>query len=42
VHVYRDGVLVVKVEVPGMLVLTGKMNRKLRRILERLVEEKRI
>jgi hypothetical protein len=34
-----DGRLVAKVEVPGLLVLTGKMGRRLQRILERLVEE---
>ena len=39
VHVYRDGRLVAKVEVPGLLVLTGKMGRRLQRILERLIEE---
>jgi hypothetical protein len=40
VHVYRDGVLVAKVEMPELLVLSGKMNRKLRKILEQLVREK--
>lgn len=39
VHVYRDGTLVAKVEVPGMLVLSGRMSRRLRRILQELVEE---
>ena len=42
VHVYRDGVLVAKVEVPGMLVLSGKLNRTLRKILEQLVKENRL
>jgi hypothetical protein len=42
VHVYRDGVLVAKVEMPGMLVLWGTLNRKLRRILEQLAKEGRI
>ena len=42
VHVYRDGVPVAKVEIPGMLVLSGTMNRQLRRILEQLIEEKLI
>jgi hypothetical protein len=40
VHVYRNGVLVAKVEIPGLLVLSGKVNRKLRNILEELVREK--
>lgn len=42
VHVYRDGVLVAKVELPGMLVLAGKMNRRLERILEQLIAEGRL
>lgn len=42
VHVYRGGRLVAKIEVPGMLVLTGKMSRRLRTILEALRAEGRI
>jgi hypothetical protein len=42
VHVYRDGVQVAKVEIPGLLVLSGTMNRQLRQILEQLIEEKLI
>lgn len=42
VHVYRKGALVAKVEIPGMLILSGKMNRKLERILRQLFEEKRL
>lgn len=42
VHVYRGGVLVAKVEIPGLLVLSGTMNRQLRKILEQLIEEKLI
>ena len=42
VHVYRDGKLVAKVEVPGMLILSGDINKKLRKILEELIREKRI
>jgi len=40
VHVYRDGVPVAKVEIPGLLVLSGTMNRQLRKILKQLIEEK--
>jgi len=40
VHVYRDGTLVAKVEMPGLLVLSGKVSRKLSKILEQLVREK--
>lgn len=39
VHVYRDGRLVAKVEVPGLLVLTGTMNRRVRKTLEELIRE---
>ena len=39
-HVYRDGVLIAKVEMPGVLVLSGKVNRKLKKIFEQLVTEK--
>ena len=42
VHVYRDGVQVAEVEIPGLLVLSGTMNRQLRQILEQLIEEKLI
>lgn len=42
VHVYRDRKLVAKVEVPGLLVLSGMLNKKLKRILEELMKEKRI
>jgi hypothetical protein len=42
VHVYKDGRLVAKIEVPGLLVLSGAMNRKLRKILEELIREKQI
>lgn len=40
VHVYRDGVLIAKVEVPGLLVLSGTMGRRLRKVLEQLIEER--
>lgn len=42
VHVYRGGRLVAKVEVPSLLVLTGKVNRRLRKILLELVNEGKI
>jgi hypothetical protein len=42
VHVYRDGRLIAKVQVPGIVVLTGKLNRKLLKIFKELVAEKRI
>ena len=42
VHIYRDDRQVAKVEVPGMLVLSGRLNKKLRRILRELILERRI
>ncbi len=42
VHVYRNGVFVAKVEIPGMLTLSGKVSRRLEKILRTLVEEGRI
>jgi len=42
VHVYRDGRKIAKVEIPELLVLSGKVGRTLRRIIEQLIEERRI
>jgi hypothetical protein len=42
VHVYKNGKEVAKIEVPGLLVLKGKMDRKLKKIILELVKEKRI
>jgi len=42
VHVYRDGKLVAKIVIPSMRVLNGEMPRKLRKIIEQLIAEKRI
>lgn len=42
VHVYKDGRLVAKVEVPSLLVLTGKTDRRLSKLLSELVKEKKI
>lgn len=42
VHVYRNGMQVAKVEMPGMMVLAGTLRRPLRRILEQLVKEGRL
>ena len=42
VHIFRDGRLIAKVEVPGLLVLKGSVNRNLRQILARLLREGRI
>lgn len=38
-HVYKDGKEIAKVEIPGFLVLKGKMNKKLYKILKELWEE---
>ena len=42
VHVYRDGHLIAKVEIPGMLILDGKVNRKLKNIITQLILERKI
>jgi len=42
VHIYQEGREVAKVCVPELIVLTGKMNRRLRRILEELLREGRL
>jgi hypothetical protein len=39
VHVYKDGKEVAKVQVPQLLVLKGRLNRKLRRILVDLIQQ---
>lgn len=40
VHIYRDGREIAKVEIPGMRVLTGRLNKRLRKILRELLSEK--
>ena len=42
VHIYRDGRLIAKVEVPSLLVLTSTVNKKLRKILTDLMKDKEI
>ena len=42
VHVYKNGKEIAKVVVPDMRVLTGKLNRKLRKIIEELLREGKI
>ena len=42
VHVYRDEKLIAKVQAPGLLVLTGQIDRRLLKILQELVREKKI
>ena len=36
IHVYKDGKMIAKVQVPEMLVLRGSVNRRLTRILHEL------
>jgi len=40
IHIYKDGKQVAKVQVPGLLVLSGKLSARLRKILTELVREK--
>lgn len=42
VHIYLNGREIAKVQVPEMLVLTGNLNRKLKKIIKELIEEKKI
>ncbi len=39
VHVFKDGKEIAKVTIPKLGLLSGKMNRKLKKILTNLVEE---
>jgi len=40
--VYKNGRLVAKVEVPSLLILSGKVDRRLNKILTELVKDKEI
>ena len=42
VHIYSNGREVAKVQVPGLLVLTGKLNKRLLKLLKELISEKLI
>ncbi len=42
IHVYRNGKEVAKIIIPGMRLLSGKMNRKLKKIIQELLEEGKI
>lgn len=42
VHVYKNGKQVAKVRVPELLVLTGRVNKRLLKILKELIESKEI
>ncbi len=42
VHVYKDGKEVAKIELPGFIILKGKMNKKLKNILMELIKEGKI
>lgn len=39
VHIYKDGREVAKVEVPGLLVLKGKVSNRIKKILKELIDE---
>ena len=41
IHIYKDGRLIAKVQVPGLPLLKGSMNKKLRKILVELIQEER-
>lgn len=42
VHIYKDGRLVAKVQVPSLLILTGSLNKRLKKILQELIEENKL
>lgn len=42
VHVYCDGQEIAKIQIPEMLVLAGSMDKRLRKIIECLLKEKRL
>ena len=42
VHIYKDGDMVAKVAVPEMSVLSGRVNSRIRKILQELIKEGRI
>ena len=42
VHVYRDGKEIAKVVIPSMRLLSGKLNKKLKKIIEELLAEGKI
>lgn len=42
VHIYKDGREVAKVVVPGFRVLSGRLNKRLKKILMELIKEKKI
>lgn len=39
VHIYKDGGTVAKVQIPELLVLSGKLSKKLRKILTGMIQE---
>ena len=42
VHIYQDRREIAKVRIPDMLVLTGSVNRKLKKILKELITEDKL
>lgn len=39
VHIYEDGKEIVKIRIPEMIVLTGRINKRILKILAGLVKE---
>ena len=42
VHIYKDGKEIAKIQIPGMRILTGRLNKRLKKLLLKLLEEKEI
>lgn len=42
VHVFKDGREIAKVRVPGLIILSGTLNKRLVKILKELIEDREI
>lgn len=42
VHIYQDGQEIAKVQIPDMRILTGRLNKRLMKILKQLLAEGRL
>lgn len=42
VHIYKNGNEIAKIQIPAMRILSGRMNKQLRKILKTLIAEKKI
>ncbi len=40
IHIYKNRKEIAKLRIPEMIILKGKLNKKLRKIIEKLINEK--